>query len=151
MKNKITWITLSFEQLSTIQLYDILHLRNKVFAVEQNDVYLDVDYKDLTACHLLGYINNQLVVYCRIFLSSESEYATIGRVVVPEEFRKFGFGRLVMAQALETIEERKENPTVFISAQLHLQKFYQSFGFIAQGEPYMDGSIEHIDMTKQKF
>lgn len=150
MIDKIKWTISPFSELSTTQLYDILHLRNKVFAVEQNDVYLDIDYKDLTAFHFMGVVDEQLVAYCRMFVSSvDGEYATIGRVVVDTEFRKYGFGRLLMLEALNVINQRIVNATVFISAQVYLKEFYESLGFIAQGEPYMDGSIEHIDMVRQ--
>ena len=42
----------SFNQLSTNELYDILHLRSEVFVVEQNCIYQDIDYKDQKALHV---------------------------------------------------------------------------------------------------
>lgn len=149
MKNKITWKTLSFEQLSTTQLYDILHLRNKVFAVEQNDVYLDVDNQDQQAWHMMGFVGNKLVAYCRVFLPKDDE-AKIGRVVVDVDFRKYGLGRLLMTEALAFIHDEIANPKIMISAQLYLQRFYESFGFVTQGESYLDGSIAHIDMERSE-
>lgn len=149
MKNNIIWIILSFENLSTTQLYDILHLRNKVFAVEQADVYLDVDYKDKHAYHLMGYVSEQLVAYCRIFPSIDRIVeAKIGRVVVSANCRKYGLGRLLMNEAINFVENELEVSSIFISAQVYLQSFYQSLGFVAQGEPYMDGTIEHVDMIR---
>lgn len=149
MKNKIIWTLFSFCELSTSQLYDILHLRNKVFAVEQNDVYLDVDYKDQDALHLLGSIDEKLAVYCRIFPPSSIEsQAKIGRVVVSPDFRKFGLGRSLMKQALQVVDETLCVDEVFISAQVYLQEFYESLGFVAQDEPYLDGTIQHVDMVR---
>ncbi len=46
---------LSFAQLSTHQLYEVLQLRSAVFVVEQDCVYQDIDGKDQVAFHVLGY------------------------------------------------------------------------------------------------
>ncbi|HCQ14846.1 MAG: GNAT family N-acetyltransferase, partial [Owenweeksia sp.] len=35
-----------FKQLSTIELYDILALRTRIFVVEQKCAYQEVDYHD---------------------------------------------------------------------------------------------------------
>ena len=37
---------------------------------------------------------------------------------------------------------------ITISAQLYLQKFYESHGFIAVGESYLEDDIPHIEMKK---
>ena len=42
----ITWQCLSFSQLTTQQLYDLLKLRVNVFVVEQNCPYSELDGKD---------------------------------------------------------------------------------------------------------
>ena len=48
------WKCVSFDQLSLEELYGLLQLRAKVFVVEQNCPYQDVDGKDKTSFHLLG-------------------------------------------------------------------------------------------------
>ena len=57
----------SFKELDISELYDLLQLRSEVFVVEQDCVYQDVDGKDQNAFHALGYHNNKLVAYTRIF------------------------------------------------------------------------------------
>ena len=150
MIDKIKWTISPFCELSTAQLYDVLHLRNKVFVMEQKDIYLDVDYADQYAYHLMAYGDEQLVAYCRIFPPTlEEKSAKIGRVVVASDFRKYGLGRILMHNALKMIDDELNAPATRIAAQVYLQKFYESMGFVSQGEPYMDGSIEHIDMVRQ--
>lgn len=152
MENRITWSICSFSELSIYELYEILHLRNKVFAVEQNDVYLDVDNKDQQAYHLMGHIDGSLVAYCRMFApSGECPSAKIGRVLVVGEYRKDGVGRLLMLQAIEAAKDELEANSIFISAQLYLQNFYQGLGFVTQGHSYLDGTIEHIDMVLESI
>ena len=53
MKIKYLWKT--FKELSTDDLYAILNLRQKVFVMEQDCPYIDADYSDQEAFHLLGY------------------------------------------------------------------------------------------------
>ena len=63
----ITIETKSFSELSTDELYKILRLRSEVFVVEQDCVYQDIDGKDDKAIHVLGFKENQLIAYARIF------------------------------------------------------------------------------------
>ena len=60
-------ITKKFEELTTQELYNVLQLRSEVFVVEQNCVYQDIDGKDQKALHILGYENEVLVAYTRVF------------------------------------------------------------------------------------
>ena len=53
MKIKYLWKT--FKELSIDDLYAILNLRQKVFVMEQDCPYIDADYSDQEAFHLLGY------------------------------------------------------------------------------------------------
>ncbi len=52
MKKEISWKLSSYEELTRDELYEILHLRCKIFVIEQNAPYLDIDYKDQKALHL---------------------------------------------------------------------------------------------------
>ena len=54
MSTSIEWQWLSFDALSSEQLYAVLRLRSEVFVVEQNCVFLDIDGQDEKALHLLG-------------------------------------------------------------------------------------------------
>jgi ElaA protein len=52
---KIEFKCVHFSALTIYELYNIMALRQEVFAVEQNCPYLDADGKDLDGYHLLGY------------------------------------------------------------------------------------------------
>ena len=80
--------TKTFNELTTQELYNLLQLRSEVFVVEQNCVYQDVDGKDQKALHVLGYKNDKLVAYTRVFKPGlYFQEASIGRVVVVENER----------------------------------------------------------------
>ncbi|MEZ5701690.1 MAG: hypothetical protein R3E42_06580 [Burkholderiaceae bacterium] len=50
----LRWRAVSFETLSTTDLYRLLQLRSAVFVVEQACVFQDMDGLDFAALHLLG-------------------------------------------------------------------------------------------------
>ena len=89
---KLTFKVKRFEELSTIELYKILRLRAEVFIVEQNCIYQDVDDKDQNALHLIGYKNEEIVAYARLFDAGlYFENPSIGRVEVSKKERNGDF------------------------------------------------------------
>lgn len=140
----------TFEELTTAELYQILRLRIEVFVVEQDCVYQDLDNKDQKALHVLGTKEGQVVAYTRIFKPGDYfENASIGRVVVAGDQRKYGFGKLIMRASLAAIEERFPNTSIEISAQSYLVKFYTELGFECFGEEYLEDGIPHLGMLKR--
>jgi len=149
MKKELAWRVSRFDELSTEELYGILHLRCKVFVMEQNAPYLDTDYKDQRAVHLHGYIDDKLVAYCRIFKSGDYyDEASIGRVIVAKEYRRFGYGHDLMEQAIELEKSIFGEIKITISAQQYLKEFYESHGFIQTTEMYLEDGIPHIQMKR---
>lgn len=138
-----------FSELSIFELYQILQLRSEVFVVEQDCVYQDIDFKDQKAIHILGFKNEKIIAYTRIFKPGDYfENASIGRVVVKENERKFGYGHELMKVSIEAIKSKYHQEKITISAQLYLKKFYESHGFIQIGENYLEDGIPHIRMDR---
>lgn len=140
-----------FDDLTLTELYDVLQLREAVFQIEQNCIYKDIDDKDRKCYHLMLYKEAELVAYCRLVPDgiSYDGYASIGRVVSNSNYRKEGYGRQLMAKAMEKMMQIFPHLPIKISAQLYLQKFYESFGFTVVGEWYMEDDIPHIAMVKK--
>ncbi|MCL6274240.1 GNAT family N-acetyltransferase [Muricauda sp. 2012CJ35-5] len=139
----------TFEQLSTTELYQLLELRSAVFVVEQECVYQDLDGKDQKAIHVLGIKNEKLVAYTRMFGPGDYfENSSIGRVVVAEDQRQFGYGKVIMEASLKDLERRFPETPIELSAQTYLLKFYNSLGFTEFGEEYLEDGIPHIRMKK---
>ena len=140
----------SFNELSTNELYGFLKLRSQVFVVEQNCVYLDIDDNDQKAIHVLGYYNEELVAYCRLFDAGEYfENASLGRVIVAQKHRYKKWGNNLMSEAISQIKSHFNQTNITISAQLYLQKFYESHGFVVTSESYLEDDIPHIQMIKK--
>lgn len=142
------WIWKTFDQLSLEQLYDAIHLRQQVFVIEQECLYLDADGFDPACLHGLGYDNQgALVAYARV-LPPGVRYAepSIGRVIVAEPLRGKGIGEALMKQALARTAALYPGMPVRISAQARLERFYQRLGFASVGDLYDDTGIAHVDM-----
>lgn len=142
-------ITKTFSELSTNELYAILQLRSEVFVVEQDCVYQDVDFKDQKALHVIGFKNDKIVAYTRIFKPGDYfEKASIGRVVVTKNERINKYGYQIMEASIQVIETFYNEKEIKISAQKYLKKFYESLGFKMIGDEYLEDGIPHIAMLK---
>lgn len=139
-----------FSELSLAELYAILQLRSEVFVVEQDCVYQDIDGKDEAALHVMGIKNHKLVAYTRCF---EPGYyfsqASIGRVIVKQSDRKYGYGHEIMKASVKAILESYQTNSIKISAQQYLIRFYESHGFKVTGDGYLEDGIPHIAMIKE--
>jgi ElaA protein len=137
-----------FEQLPPQILYDILALRIEVFAIEQNCLYQDLDFKDQLARHFVGYDQQQLAAYGRVLFDPDKKALSIGRVITAKTYRGKGVGNLLMQQMMNFLNKKYSQQHVVISSQCYIQNFYQSFGFEPQGEPYLEDGIPHIKMVR---
>lgn len=147
----LTYITKSFSELTPLELYSLLRLRSAVFVVEQNCAYLDLDNKDQLSFHVLAFHEHQLVAYTRCLPEGVSYKgsSSIGRVVIDPEYRDRKWGYELMEYSMKECRERFETHKITISAQHHLQRFYEKCGFIAVGEVYPEDDIPHIKMIAE--
>lgn len=143
------FLTKQFDQLSINELYEILALRTEVFVVEQNCPYQDLDGKDKKALHVLGMQNNNIVAYARILEKgiAYKNYSAIGRIVTHNSIRGKGYGDHLVRSAIEATKVSYPDTSIKISAQAHLEKFYNELGFIFTGEAYLEDNIPHIGMV----
>lgn len=145
------WITLTFKQLSTWQLYDLLKLRIDVFVIEQQCPYSELDGHDRhpETRHLLGYRDDKLTAYARL-LPAGLTYpeVSIGRVVTAYTERGNGCGHALLKQALLEVQDIWQNAPITIGAQYQLKDFYQCHGFEAISAQYIEDGIAHIDMRR---
>lgn len=142
--------TKSFEELTKQELYDVLQLRSEVFVVEQDCVYQDLDGKDQEALHVLGFKNDKLIGYTRIFEPGVYfKEASIGRVVVAKNERQYKYGYDIMEASIKAIKSHYDKTLIKISAQSYLKQFYTNVGFNSIGESYLEDGIPHIAMIKE--
>ena len=137
----------SFKDLNTTELYNILQLRSDVFVIEQDCIYEDIDGKDQKSLHVLGFKDEKLVAYTRIFKPGDYfEDASIGRVVVAQNYRNHEYGYDIMKASIKAVKVNYNTETILISAQVYLKKFYNNLGFFETGDEYLEDGIPHIKM-----
>lgn len=137
-----------FDVFNTAQWHRLLALRTAIFVVEQQCPYQEVDEKDPLCWHLELLHDEQLIGTLRVVPPGVT-YAecAIGRVAIDATYRGLGLGRDMMEAALLFCEARWSQG-VRLSAQLYLQAFYESLGFQATREPYLEDDIPHIEMLR---
>ena len=140
--------TFSFNSLSLNDFYDIVALRIQVFVIEQNCPYQDLDGKDKKSFHVIGKNRDGEIKATSRILPAGMAYpeVAIGRVVVAEEERGTSAGHKLMDCCMEFIENQFGKVPVRISAQSHLEKFYNQHQFISTGKEYLEDGIAHVEM-----
>jgi ElaA protein len=132
-------------ELSAADLQAVLKLRAEVFVVEQQSLYLDVDGRDLDpgTVHYLLTDGDRILAYLRRLTESDGELR-IGRVVTAKDARGSGLGYQIMAAAVEDLNGARS----VLESQVYAQGFYERFGYVAEGEEYIEDGIPHITMRR---
>lgn len=144
---KVNYIWKTFSDLTRDELYEMIHLRQKVFIVEQDCPYLDADFSDQDAFHLLGYDDGDLISYLRAFPPGiKYEGASLGRIVVDDSKRGEQLGQNLTKEGISYLSKHYPDTEIIISAQHRLENFYCELGFTARGEVYLEDDIDHIQM-----
>lgn len=144
------WHVKRFDELSLTELYQILKVRVDVFVVEQECPYPEIDGIDPNCVHLFLKDQNEIVTYARLVPKGILEpYPMIGRIIVNQKYRKSGYGRALLNQAISIITTEWKEDAIKLQGQTYLQAFYQSLGFEAVSDPYLEDGIPHIDMIRK--
>ncbi len=116
--------------------------------VEQKCAYQELDGLDMEALHLVAWSDGEVAACLRLVAPGvKCRLATLGRIMTARAFRGQGLGRELMKRALQRVDEYYPGGTS-ISAQLYLERFYRSFGFVPVSEPFLEDGIAHIEMRR---
>lgn len=138
-----------FSELTCIELYDILKLRQEVFIIEQDCIYGDIDGADPQAFHLCYYDGDTLTAYIRFFAPGiKTKETSMGRIIVAERYRGTGLGKTLIEEGIRICEDRFPAADIRIEAQAALTGYYNQYGFVEEGEVYLWDGIDHIQMVK---
>ena len=128
---------------------EIKQIRIDVFMKEQG-FEEEFDDTDETAKFVLLSIDRKAVGTCRFFPSNIEGDAHIGRMAVRKLYRGQNLGSKIM-HAAENAIRRDGFKTCSLSAQVQAKQFYESLGYVAEGEEYLDEGCPHILMRKQLY
>ena len=144
----LNWDIKYYNDLTINEFHDIIALRLNAFVVEQNCAYLDLDGKDKKSYHLICRNGmGDIVATARILPPGLSyDEAAIGRVVIDEKIRGKGIGHDLMKKSVEFALIEFGNSPIQISAQKHLEKYYEQHEFYSTGNEYLEDGIPHVEM-----
>lgn len=143
----MTRIFLPFHELTPLLLADALRLRQRVFIIEQQCFYEDIDGADKNAHHLFFYEDDILAGYLRIFAPGLNyKEASLGRIVVDPAFRGTRLGNKLIKSGIEECKTLY-NSSIRIEAQAALERYYENLGFVSQGKIYIVDDIPHRQMV----
>lgn len=142
------WQIKYYTELTTNEFHDIIALRLKAFVVEQNCSYLDLDGKDKKCYHLICRDGFGHVVATARILPPGLSYpeVAIGRVVIDQSIRGKGIGHELMTKCIQFAHEEFGVVPIRISAQKHLESFYNKHKFVSTGNDYLEDGIPHVEM-----
>lgn len=84
------------------------------------------------------------------FPGEKYDVCSIGRVIVRQKERGRGLAKQLMENAIRKAEDVWDVPLVKICAQSHLQKFYESLGFVTESAEFDEDGIPHVYMIRNK-
>jgi ElaA protein len=132
-----------FDELTLGELYELLALRVRVFVVEQECAYQELDGLDARAEHVWTRgPAGEMAAYLRVV--DEGDGVTrLGRILTAPEHRGTGAGAALMRAVLADIA----GPVV-VGAQVQAQAFYERLGFAVSGPGYDEDGIPHVPMRR---
>ena len=128
----------------TTDANDLKAIRTTVFIEEQNvPVELEWDGLDSDCTHFIVRSNSKAIATARLKPDGQ-----IGRMAVLKPYRGLGIGSKLL-NAVLTHATETSFAAVFLHAQIQVVGFYQQFGFISEGDEFMDAGIPHRAMYKK--
>jgi len=141
----LTWHLRRFAELTTVELYAIMALRQQVFVVEQKCAYLDADDLDQVSTHLWAERGGAIAAYLRIVpAGAKFDELSIGRVITAPAARGSGLGRELMKRGIAAAGA----VPIRLGAQAHLERFYADLGFVRASDVYDEDGIPHVEMVR---
>lgn len=137
----------TLDQMTAKEFCQIAEERTKVFVVEQECAYQEIDQQDYTAHHLLMKNDEGELVGLTRIMEKDDDHSTFGRVLVLKQFRGHDYGRQLVQATIDETKKLFPDKDIQIQAQAYLQKFYASFGFKPISDVYLEDNIPHLDMV----
>lgn len=135
-----------FNELSAVEVYEILKARAEIFVVEQKINYQDMDNIDYQSLHFfITDDNNKVIAYLRAYYIDENEKVIkIGRVLTINHGE--GNGKILLQSAISFLKDNLKVSKIYIAAQTHARGFYEKMGFNVTSSVFLEAGIPHISM-----
>lgn len=138
----------SWGELDVHVAYALLRLRSDVFVVEQACAYPDLDGRDTEPATEHRWAQeagepSTVLAYLRVLLDPAGR--RIGRVVTAPGARGRGLAGLLVAQV---VDDHGSTSELVLDAQSHLAGWYARYGFVRDGDDFVEDGIPHTPMAR---
>jgi ElaA protein len=134
----------SVADLDPVTAYQLWALRSRVFVVEQDCPYLDLDGRDLEPGARHWWVERDGAPVATLRVLDEGDAWRIGRVATDGAWRGQGLAARLVRAVLAAAGERP----VVLDAQSHLVDWYAALGFVPDGPGFLDDGIPHTPMRR---
>lgn len=136
----VDYFPIEIEQTSWKNSSEVLSAIRLAVFVEEQQVPLreEIDQFDTDAIHWLAYGPDDKAMATGRLLNN----GQVGRMAVLQEYRDRGVGSSLMRNIIR-FAIREEMEQLFLNSQIKAVPFYEGFGFVAKGDPFMDAGIPH--------
>ncbi len=147
------WKCCEFWQLSSVELYQILRVRNAILVVEDAHMHQDIDGKDESAVHVFAMdaIGGESVVvaYARLRPGDDVDpQAMIDKLLTHTTRRDDDTADRLIAHALAAAHERWPHTSLRTHSAIHRESFYKRFGFRKVDGPFLQHGMPFIGMIR---
>ena len=137
-----------FDELTTVELYELLKVRSEIFVVEQNCIYQDLDDIDYRSLHIFYEADGNVIAYLRAFeKNSSANIVQMGRVLTLTH--GIGLGGQLLKEGITQIKEKMNPSAIYIEAQCYAIGFYEREGFVITSDEFLEDGIPHVEMMLQ--
>lgn len=135
-------------EMDPVVLYRLLQMRLDVFVVEQSAAYADIDGRDAEPGAELMWAEEDGEILATLRILRDPGASRIGRVATARSARGRGIAADLMRRAVDRCLDLRPTEPILLDAQSHLVDWYGRFGFVAEGEPYVEDAIPHLRMRR---
>jgi len=126
----------------------VMVVRGIVFIEEQKvDWAGEIDEFEKMATHFLGEVGGQPVATGRL-RHLEDGWVKIERIAVRPRWRGKGYAKEIVTFMLDHAVA-KGAKKLKMHAQVYLEDFYRKFGFVREGDIFVECGIDHIFMVRE--
>lgn len=141
------------EEMTSREAYDLFRLRVDTFVAEQQCPYAELDDQDAdyATFHVLAYADDGRLAGCARVFPQERDgvpHSRFGRFVVAPFARGTGLGPEIVRAGIDYTTRWPGD--LVIEAQSGLVDYYARFGFVAEGEEFLDEGVPHVLMRLRR-
>ncbi len=141
----MTFYAKTFNELTAVEVYEILKSRAEIFVGEQKIMYIDMDGVDYDSLHCYLWQDGRVTAYLRAFVKDKGS-VKVGRVLTLEHGR--GHGRTLVEKSIPEIIKHFGCKKIVMDAQKHAEGFYKKLGFETVSDEFLEEGIVHVKMER---